>query len=99
MEAQTLWIPEFQSLADEVPTLILFGLKPIPPDHGDRVARLMAFVDVWYDRQCKLVVGASVAPEWLYPAGPLVKAFERTVSRLYDMQNPAWWARPVRPRT
>lgn len=98
MEAQTLWIPEFQALADDVPTLILSGLTQIPPDHGNRATRLMAFVDVWYDRRCQLVVGASVAPEWLYPAGPLVKAFERTVSRLYEMQNPAWWNRPATNR-
>jgi len=98
MEQQKLWVPEFHELADNYPTLLLSGLQTILPDATDRARRFVTFVDVWYDRQCKLMVSSTVEPEWIYPAGTLVKEFERTVSRLIEMQTEEWWQRPVRPR-
>jgi len=49
--------------------------------------RFIALVDECYERQTLLLLSADVAIEALYQASQLSFAFERTISRLFEMQS------------
>jgi cell division protein ZapE len=62
--------------------------SPVEIGHLDDCARrLIALVDEFYDRHKLLIIDADCALEALYQGGRVVKAFERTVSRLTEMQS------------
>jgi cell division protein ZapE len=44
-------------------------------------------VDVFYDDKVNLIVSAEAEPEQLFPAGESSAEFQRTVSRLHEMQS------------
>jgi cell division protein ZapE len=54
-------------------------------------------VDEVYDRSVKLVVSAEAPPQGLYTGTRLAFEFQRTASRLIEMQSHAYLARPHRP--
>jgi cell division protein ZapE len=53
-------------------------------------------VDEFYDQGTKLIVSAAAAPPELYREGRLKREFERTESRLIEMQSTAYLARARR---
>jgi len=55
----------------------------------DFARRLIELVDEFYDRNVKLIISASVAPEALYQGSgsQVTFAFQRTVSRLQEMRS------------
>lgn len=53
----------------------------------DCARRFIALVDEFYDRQKLLVVDAACLLHDLYQGGRVVKAFDRTISRLTEMQS------------
>lgn len=55
--------------------------------------RFMILVDTLYDLGCVLVVRAAAAPDALYSGDSHGFEFQRTLSRLIEMQSPEWWAR------
>lgn len=86
-------IPQF---LPESATAILHGVEEnYQREHSDvfvskldnEARRLIALVDECYERGVLLLCTADVAPEDWYQASQLSFAFERTVSRLYEMQR------------
>jgi len=62
--------------------------SPVEIGHLDDCARrFIALVDEFYDRQKLLVIDANCQLSDLYQGGRVVKAFERTISRLTEMQS------------
>ena len=53
----------------------------------DSVRRLIALVDECYDRRVPLYIEADVPLEELYTSGALTFPFQRTLSRLQEMQS------------
>jgi cell division protein ZapE len=54
-------------------------------------------VDEFYDRRVNLVLSAAAAPTELYRGEKLVFEFERTASRLIEMQSEEYLASEHRP--
>ncbi|WP_235031519.1 AFG1/ZapE family ATPase [Geminicoccus flavidas] len=50
----------------------------------------MTLVDVLYENRRLLLVTAAGRPDELYPVGEGAFEFQRTVSRLMEMQSSAW---------
>lgn len=65
-------------------------------DHEDEARRFVALVDELYDRNVNLVLSASAAPPALYRGTRVAPLFERTVSRLAEMQSEEYLAREHR---
>ncbi len=65
--------------------------------NDDQARRFINLVDEFYDRHVKLVVSAAVPLESLYSGGRLEFEFQRTVSRLLEMQSHDYLAREHRP--
>ena len=60
----------------------------------DQTRRFIALVDEFYDRRVKLIIAAARAVESLYSGKRLSFEFDRTVSRLIEMQSSEYLALP-----
>jgi len=78
---------DYLELASRFHTMIVSNVPQMQPRMASEARRFTWLVDVLYDRRVKLIISAQVAPEQLYPEGPLAHEFARTVSRLNEMQS------------
>ncbi|MCW5773239.1 MAG: AFG1 family ATPase [Rhodospirillaceae bacterium] len=78
---------DFLAIADAFHTVILAGIPRLSPERRDTVKRFATLVDVLYERKIKLVCSAAAAPQDIYPAGDHAFEFQRTASRLMEMQS------------
>ena len=62
------------------------------PDSRDKAARFVTMIDTFYEKKVKLVCSAAASPQALYVDGDGACEFERTVSRLMEMQSPEYLA-------
>jgi cell division protein ZapE len=72
-------------------------MPQLGPDREDQARRFINLVDELYDRGVKLVVAAAVPLDDLYAGVTLLLEFQRTQSRLLEMQSHEYLARPHRP--
>lgn len=63
----------------------------------DMARRFINLVDEFYDRNVKLILSAEVELKDLYSGGRLSFEFQRTLSRLLEMQSHEYLARPHKP--
>ncbi|HHI81935.1 MAG TPA: cell division protein ZapE [Rhizobiales bacterium] len=82
---------DYIAIAAAFKTLFIERVPVFTPQMHNEARRFITLVDVLYDRHINLVMSAAAAPSKLYPEGPHVFEFERTVSRLIEMQSHAWW--------
>jgi cell division protein ZapE len=78
---------DYIEIARWYPTVIVSGVPELGPMREDAARRFIAMVDEFYDRRVKLIVAADRAPHDLYKGRRLTFEFERTVSRLTEMQS------------
>ncbi len=78
---------DYIELARRYHTVIVSGIPIFGPDNGDIVRRFTWLVDEFYDRRVKLIASAAAVPMDLYPHAAGGDQFERTVSRLTEMQT------------
>ena len=77
---------DYVAVARRYHTVILVGVPQLGPELRNEAARFVTLIDTLYEHHVKLLVAADVPPEALYAAGDGSFEFERTVSRLYEMQ-------------
>lgn len=63
----------------------------------DMARRFVNMVDEFYDRSVKLIISADAPVDKLYTGSNLAFVFERTQSRLIEMQSHEYLARPHKP--
>ncbi len=68
-------------------TVLLANVPQFIPGQEDLVRRFIGLVDEFYDRQVKLIISAAVPMQQLYLQGNLAFEFQRTLSRLQEMQS------------
>lgn len=85
---------DYIELARWYPTVIVSGVPRFGRDSEDRARRFIALVDEFYDRRVKLILSAAAMPGELYGGSRLTFEFERTVSRLTEMQSSAYLHQP-----
>ena len=83
---------DYLEIASQFHTVLLSGVPHMPVRMASEARRFTWLVDVLYDRRCKFILSAAVAPELLYTEGPLAHEFPRTVSRLNEMQSAEYLA-------
>ncbi|MDE8653529.1 cell division protein ZapE [Novosphingobium album (ex Liu et al. 2023)] len=83
---------DYLAIARTYHTVILVGIPRMGPDRRNEAARFVTLIDALYESKVKLIVAADAAPEELYQAGTGRFEFERTVSRLNEMQSQEYLA-------
>lgn len=87
---------DYIELACLFQTIILEGVPQLGAATDDQARRFINLIDEFYDRHVKLVVSAQVAMPGLYTGGKLDFEFQRTLSRLQEMQSREYLAQPHR---
>ena len=88
---------DYVEIARDFHTVLVSGVPVFDSGMDDPGRRFIALVYEFYDRGVKLVVSAEAPPEQLYRGERLAFEFERTRSRLAEMQTHEYLARPHRP--
>jgi cell division protein ZapE len=77
--------------------VLISGVPAFGPDSDDLARRFINLVDEFYDRNVKMVLAAEVPLLELYAGGRLSFEFQRTISRLQEMQSLDYLAREHKP--
>ena len=78
---------DYIAVAERYHTIVLDGVPKLPEARRNEAKRFMLLIDELYEHKSNLVMGAEVPPAELYTEGRHAFEFERTVSRLMEMQS------------
>ena len=78
---------DYIELARRFSTLIVSDIPQMGESENNAARRFIHLVDECYDRAVKLIVSAATSPTELYNGKRLAAPFERTSSRLIEMQS------------
>ena len=83
---------DYLAIAHAYHSVIIVGIPEMGPDKRNEAARFVTLIDALYENKVKLIATADAEPEDLYEAGSGRFEFERTVSRLNEMQSAEYLA-------
>jgi cell division protein ZapE len=78
---------DYLAVARRYHSVILVGIPVMGPENRNEAARFVTLIDELYEHKVKLLAAADAEPAALYPAGDGAFEFQRTVSRLVEMQS------------
>ncbi|MBD3897382.1 AFG1 family ATPase [Halomonas sp. ML-15] len=88
---------DYIELAREFHSVLVSNVTRMSGATDDQARRFINMVDEFYDRGVKLLMSAEVDAEQLYADGRLEFEFQRTLSRLQEMQSHDYLALPHKP--
>lgn len=88
---------DYIELAKEYHSVVLANVPQLDGSMDDVARRFVSLIDELYDRHVKLIMSAAVPLPELYTGTGLAFVFERTRSRLLEMQSEDYLAREHRP--
>ena len=80
-------VADYIEIARDFHSVMLSDVPVLDDDRRDPVRRFIHLVDELYERNVNLIASAAVAPDGLYRGRWLTEPFERTRSRLFEMQS------------
>jgi cell division protein ZapE len=81
---------DYLAIAEAVSTLLIEDIPILDRARANEARRFVTLIDALYEAKVRLIASADATPEALYPAGDGSFEFERTVSRLMEMQGENW---------
>ncbi len=81
---------DYLALADAVRVLILEDIPTLSRHNFNEAKRFVTLIDALYEARVQLICSAAAPPEMLYVEGTGTFEFERTASRLREMQSADW---------
>lgn len=81
---------DYIEIARWYPTVIVSDIPVLTRELDDQTRRFVALVDEFYDRKVKLVISAACSIDSLYRGDRLNFEFQRTASRLTEMQTESY---------
>ena len=89
---EPLGAEDYLSIAKSYHTVFVEGIPKLNDGHRNEAKRLMTLIDTLYDNRIKLVVAADASADKLYSGEDYQFEFQRTVSRLIEMQGEEYLA-------
>ncbi len=83
---------DYLAIARAFHTVIVVGIPQMGPDMRNEAIRFTKLIDALYEQRVKLFATAATEPQDLYPYGDGSFEFDRTVSRLKEMQSADYMA-------
>ena len=93
---QPLGAEDYIRLAGYFHTVILDGVPKLGEAKRNEAKRMMTLIDALYEHKVKLIMAADTLPHEIYNEGTHAFEFERTISRLMEMQTDAYMEAPHR---
>ncbi len=94
---QPLGPADYLALTEAAKVLILDNIPQLSRNNFNEAKRFVTLIDALYEAGTRLIASAAAQPEMLYVEGDGAFEFERTASRLREMQGADWgaidWAR------
>lgn len=90
-------VADYIEIAKSYNTVLVSNVPAFGRGNEDPARRFVHLVDEFYDRNVNLVLSAAVPIDALYTGERLAREFERTRSRLVEMQSAEYLAREHRP--
>ena len=84
---EPLGAADYLAIARRLDTVILRGIPQLGPEKHNEAKRFVTLIDALYDHKVVLICTADAPPEALYAKGDGHFEFQRTVSRLVEMQS------------
>ena len=88
---------DYIEIARDFHTVLISNVPRMDRGSEDAARRFVHLVDEFYDRHVNLLLSAAADPLSLYQGQRLEREFERTSSRLIEMQSAEYLAREHRP--
>ena len=95
--ATALGAGDYLEIARHYQTVIIDHVPRLGPDNFDLARRFIVLIDALYEAKVKLFASADAPPDSIYERGDGARAFERTASRLAEMQSREYQALPHAP--
>ena len=86
-------VADYIDIAQQFHTVMVSGIPRFDRLNEDAAYRFVMLVDELYDRGVKLIAAAATTPIDLYHGRRVAHEFERTISRLIEMQSQEYLAR------
>lgn len=77
---------DYLELATQFHTMIIQDIPLLSPEKRNEAKRFVTLIDTLYEHNVRLICTAAALPDDLYPKGDGSFEFERTASRLHEMQ-------------
>ena len=94
--AQPLGAADYLAIAERFAAVIVEGIPRLPRERRDEARRFNILIDALYEARTLVIASAEAPPDEIYITGDGTFEFQRTVSRLTEMQSEDYIAN--RPR-
>lgn len=81
---------DYLAIAEAVKVLVLEDIPRLSRNNFNEAKRFVTLIDALYEARVRLICSAAAQPEMLYVEGEGTFEFERTASRLREMQDKDW---------
>ena len=86
---------DYLALAEAARVLVLENIPTLGRSNFNEAKRFVTLIDALYEAKVRLICSAAAEPEYLYLEGEGTFEFERTASRLREMQSADWARDPA----
>ena len=94
--AKPLAAPDYLAVTERFAAVVVEAIPRLTPQQRNEARRFSILIDTLYEARTLQLASAEAPPEEIYPAGDGSFDFQRTVSRLIEMQSEDYIAN--RPR-
>lgn len=81
---------DYMTLAEALRVIVIDDIPQLGRHNFNEAKRFVTLIDALYESKTRLICSAAALPEMLYLEGEGVFEFERTASRLREMQSADW---------
>ena len=90
---------DYLALCEQYDTVIISHIPQIKATQTQQAVLLIKLIDVLYDSRTRLIASAAVPIQSIYTEGKMAFEFQRTVSRLIEMNTLDYFMQHDRPNT